>query len=327
MGWKGTLRSISASMRAAERESQRRHKQAVKANISATAADAVQELEDYLESIVSIHVRDSEPIDWLKIANTPRPLVPQLTQAKQDEAVSALANFKPSLLDRLSGGTAKRIEKLQLRRDEAAAQDRQEHERAVARHQSELAEWETDTSLARRLASGETAALKEVIEEMQTLTSDTLIGTRIDFEIDENFVHAMPEVHTDEIVPRTRRKQLSSGSLSETDMPAAQFNELYQDYVSSVALRVAGDMFSLTPLPEVYVTCFSKMLNPTTGHQENMPVLSVHFVRETFLGLKLARIDPSDSLRNFRHQMVFKRSKGFSAVEPIAALRGRLATK
>lgn len=154
---------------------------------------------------------------------------------------------------------------------------------------------------------------------MQSFTKDDLIGSSVVFEIGEGFLHALPEVHSSDIVPSVRRKQLASGRLSESKMPAGQFNELYQDYVASVALRIAGDLFHIVPLDEIYVTCKAEMLNSSTGHQEMTPVLSVMFLRETMKRLNLKSIDPSDLLQNFKHVMKFKKTKGFEQIEPLAS--------
>ena len=100
-------------------------------------------------------------------------------------------------------------------------------------------------------------------------------------------------------------------------MTVGQFNELYQDYVASVALKIAGDLFHIIPLDEVYVTCLRQMLNTQTGHQELTPILSVQFVRPTFASLNLTNLDPSDAMANFNHTMSFKKTKGFAQIEPL----------
>ena len=195
--------------------------------------------------------------------------------------------------------------------------DQAEYMEEMQAHHRKLDEWANDVALARKLTEGYAGAIRNVIEEMQSLSQDGLIGSSISFEIGDDFLHAKPEVHTDEIVPKFRRKQLASGKLSETKMPVSQFNELYQDYVASVALRVAGDLFNIVPLREVYVTCLTRMLNPKTGHQELTPILSVQFARDTFLRLNLVDVDPSDSMANFNHAMSFAKTKGFTRTEPL----------
>lgn len=105
-------------------------------------------------------------------------------------------------------------------------------------------------------------------------------------------------------------------------MPVGERQELYQDYVCSVALKVAGDLFSVLSRDEIFVTCAASMLDSATGHMADTPILSVQFVRPTFNSLKLSAIDPSDSMLNFNHQMEFKRTKGFQRIEPLRPLDG-----
>ncbi len=322
MGWKGTVRTLSAMARAAERDAQRRHKQALKEQVSSDAATAVVDWENYIDNLVSIHADISEAIEWDAIAATPCPAIPQQGRVHQEQAEKELVNFRPRFRDVLKGGSSK----LRLRLENILAlapdRDRKAHEDSLLEYTNAMNEWESDTVLARRLLANDDAAILEVIEEMQSLTSDSLIGSNLTFSISNGNLHAKPEIHTDEIVPRFRRKQLASGKLSETKMPQSQFNELYQDYVASVALKVAGDLFRIVPLNQIFVTCLSRMLNPQTGHQEKTPILSVQFVRESYLHLNLDNVDPSDSMRNFNHEMKFSRTKGFAPIEPLHKGKG-----
>ncbi|SFQ25840.1 hypothetical protein SAMN05216176_102159 [Nitratireductor indicus] len=317
MGWRGTMRSIAAAARAAERDAQRRHKQNQKMQMIADSTSAVEDWENYVDNLVSIHTDMADMIDWHKIAGQPRPSEPYQASDHRDRAEMALAKFKPSVFHAFRGGSAKVRSRLETQVEEAAARDQKLYQDALAAHAKAVAEWEEDTALAKRLVLGEAVAIRQVIEEMQSLSDTALVGTAIEFSIGENFVHARPKVHGDDIVPSMRRKQLASGRLSETKMPVGQFNELYQDYVASAALKTAGDLFHILPLGEIYVTCTANMLKPQTGHQEWAPILSVQFVRDSFMRLNLSGIDPSDSMQNFRHAMKFSKTKGFAVVEPL----------
>lgn len=58
---------------------------------------------------------------------------------------------------------------------------------------------------------------------------------------------------------------------------------------------------------------------------EEQPVLSVAFSRSTIDTLNVEAIDPSDAMKNFVHNMTFKKTAGFS---PVSALEsGRFATR
>lgn len=317
MGWKGTMRSLGAAARRMEREAQRRHKQAEKERITSEASDAVDSWENYIDDLLSIHTDLAEYIDWHEMLDKPVPEKPNPSNKYETRAKKNLDDFKPGFFDFMKGGTSKRKKALDEALAAAPAKDKAANENALQEYEEALADWENDRSLAKRLVDGEAAAIHEVISEMQTMSTTDLLGSSVAFTIEDNFVHARPQVHSDEIVPNYRRKQLASGKLSQTKMPVSQFNELYQDYVASVALKVAGDVFQMLPIEEVYVTCESEMLNSKTGHIEATPILSVRFVRQTMERLKLNDVDPSDAITNFVHNMKFSKTKGFSRIEPI----------
>lgn len=320
MGWKGIIRSANASLRAANREAERAHKLRVKQENMADAAEAVEDWQEYLNKLVSLHINLATPIDWKSLASKSAPKKPTHLKKYQNAAQKALDDFKPSILDKLWGGSEKRFAKLQDGIPVAIAKDTEVHRRALSNYSKEQCKFETDTSLAKRLVAGEVDAIKEVISNMHTFSSANGLGTSVDFTIKENFLHAKAQLFDTSVVPNFRRKQLASGKLSETKMPISESNELYQDYIASAAFRIAGDMLNILPLEEIYVTCLAEMLDSSTGYQVQTPILSVQFVRSTFKKLNLGMIDPSDALNNFNHTMQFNRTKGFSGIEPLQSL-------
>lgn len=320
MGWRGTLRAMEAASRRANREAERRWKAEQKAQLIADAEDAVSEWREHLHDIVSLHTDPADYVNWHEIEDRPEPMAPTRRSAKEDAAIALLEQFRPRFFDFLFGGSEKRRAKLVSGVAEAKESDEADYRRHLAQYEQDHADWLADKELARRLLSGDVSAERDVISEMKSWNDEGLIGTRLAFSFSEEFLHAVAHVHDDHVVPKVRRKQLQSGRLSETRMPAGEANELYQDYVCSVALKVAGDLFGVLPRHEVFVTCCARMLNTTTGRKADTPILSVRFVRETFASLRLSGIDPSDSMRNFVHEMNFKRTKGFAPVEPLKPL-------
>ncbi|MEQ8966640.1 MAG: hypothetical protein RID91_12505 [Azospirillaceae bacterium] len=317
MGWRSTLRSLEAASRRAAKEAERQRKQEAREQMVAEASDAVEAWQEHIDDLVSVHTDLAEAVNWERIAALPRPEEPTAITEEGDRARAALDSFKPRVFDPLIGGSERRRRRLEASLDAAVERDRARSAERLAEYKEALAEWEEDTTLAKNLLLGEPEAVRTVIQEKQSFTENGLIGKEIQFSIGGGYVHAKPEVHDDEIVPRFRRKQLASGRLSETKMPISQRNELYQDYVSSISLKVAGDLFNIIPMDSIYVTCFTRMLNNSTGHIESTPILSVKFVRQTIVSLNLDAIDPSEALRNFNHVMSFKKTKGFARIEPL----------
>ncbi len=320
MGWRGTIRSVGAAVRAAERDAQRRRKIALKQQMISEAEDAVNSWEQYIDDLLSIHTNLADEIDWSVLSNEARPREPIKSFEHEAKAQERLKSFKPTLWTKLFGSSAKKLSQLEEAVSLATSKDNEAYQIALAAYDQSLADWQAETELAKRLISNDPQAIIEVIKEYQSLDGHALIGTTINFNIVSSKIHATVLVHSEDIVPSFRRKQLASGKLSQSKMPVGQFNEIYQDYVCSVALKVAGDLFRILPQREVYVTCECEMLDSATGHKRPTAILSVHFVQDTFIKLNLRDIDPSDSMRNFNHEMKFTKTKGFSAVSPLVTV-------
>lgn len=202
MGWKGALRSMAAASRAAEREAQRRYKAQAKAQEIANSESAVEDWEEYVESLVSIHTNMVDKIDWQLVANSERPNEPVLLYTNHDAAASAFARFKPGFFDFFNGGTDKIRRRLEQKITEAVHQDEQNYEAALSAHAQVISEWQEDKQLAEKLLRGETAAIRQVLEEKQSLSEEALLGTAVEFSIADNFIHAQPQVHSESVVPR-----------------------------------------------------------------------------------------------------------------------------
>ena len=116
MGWRGTLRSINALLREAERDARRRAGQQLRAERERLAqlerqhaVAAVQEYESYVNRITSVHKTASTPVDWARLAQSRPPKPPERTRKHEDAARSAIAAFRPSMLDKILGRTDSKI--------------------------------------------------------------------------------------------------------------------------------------------------------------------------------------------------------------------------
>ncbi len=170
-------------------------------------------------------------------------------------------------------------------------------------------------SLQTRVASGDIDAYYEVVEKLEPF--DDLLAFGSEFEIGTDnpaYIFAEFNVKQEDVIPETEFSLTSTGKVSEKPMSKSMYNELLQDYVCSVTLRLARDLFAILPVEKVVVHVVDDMLNSATGHNEELTLLSVIFDRDTFERLNLNAIDPSDSFANFEHNMKFTKTKGFGAV-------------
>ena len=329
MGWKGTMRSVGAAVRAADREAKRRERERARQQKAQEKEEAIQQASDqvaeynqYVVRLTSLHVECGDRIDWHSVARRAAPPEPINEFTAEKKARAALSNFKPGAVTKLLGGEERKRKKLGAAVEAAKKKDLKRLERAQELWQSEMKKWQASSGLARRLLANDAEAKLEAVREHNRFAKITDLGSSVSVAIsDKGIVDATVSVHGRDVIPDEIYSQLQSGRLSVKKMPKGRFNELHQDYVCSCVLRVANEIFSVLPDEMAVVTATDEMLNSATGHLEEKPIVSACISRATLDSLNLANIDPSDSLRNFVHNMSFKKTAGFSSVEKVDSER------
>jgi hypothetical protein len=327
MGWKGSVRSISAAYRAADRESKKRHRELqrnekayAKMQVLEQAAYDVEAYENYLERFLSIHKEFIQSINWLQLKASPEPVKPIPITANEDAAKKIEAEYRPSFFERFFGFEEKKRVHLATNVKEAAKKDFDFNINAELEWKNLHEEWIAVVELAAGVLNKDPLARLSVIEQMDPLSELTELGSSLDFRINEREILECDLVaHGNEVIPHEVKTLLSNGKLSVKKMPITQFNELYQDYVCGCVLRVSNEIFGLLPEETLIITVIDTLLNTSTGHLEKQPILSALIHRKTISALNMETIDPSDSMRNFIHNMAFNKKTGFSAVERVSS--------
>lgn len=325
MSWRGTLRSIATAQRRLERESikrkselNRQSKQLEKLQEIDRVAYEVEVFENYIEIITSIHKDCGDPWDWEKLKASKPPAKPRRLNKFEIHARSILESYEPKFIDKiLKRNKSKRAEleekiKIGKMRDEA------EYNEALEKYTQEYADWELITNLAEKILNGDEHAYIDTIQQADPFSEISQLGSKINFSTSGiRLIEATINVNSEEVIPSNLKTQLKSGKLSEKAMPKTRFYELYQDYVCGVVLRIARELFALLPIDITIVTAFGRLLNTETGNMEDQPILSVIIPRDTLKELNFEMVDPSDSMRNFIHNMKFLKTKGFQPVQKL----------
>lgn len=325
MGWKGTVRSVGAAVRAAERDAKRRqrelekqYKQFEKMQELEQAAYEVDAYENHIDVIQSTHKECSPPVDWNKIALSKQPTEPKKKSENEEDARVISDSYKPGFIDRLFKREEKKREQFLQKIAEAIKSDETHYKSKFSSWETKIEDWKESVEIAKALLEGKAEAKIEAIDNLQPFSEISNLGSSLSISVYDNGVlEATINVHGTEIVPSEAKSLLKSGKLSVKNMPKGKFNEIYQDYVCSCVLRVSNELFSTIPDKLVLVTAVDELLNSQTGHLEEAPILSVAVSRSTIKSLNLESIDPSDSMVNFKHNMSFKKTKGFDRVERI----------
>ena len=153
--------------------------------------------------------------------------------------------------------------------------------------------WAYYHSVAADVLKGDIDTYLQLIYEVNPL--DDLLGYGSNFEFGTDNPHKM------EVEFTVNRELLSHASQT---MSSFEYNDLLQDFVCSLSIRVARDMFALLPVQNVMVHA---VLDGNT-------VLSVRFDRDNLAKVKFGMIDPSDTVSKFTHSMSFDRMRGFLPV-------------
>ena len=265
----------------------------------------VQRYENSCEILKSIHIEADEPVDWNFHYHSSPPFNVNEAGSKEKAALKNLQNYKPGFFDKLFRSNKKEV------LENSVVQARKED-------QDIYNEWQNLKRLSEQVLSGDLDAYMEVIAEMDPLEDLHEFGSG--FEIgcnDASTLFVTFDVHSQTIIPKNEKSLTQAGNLSVKKLTKTKYFDLQQDYVCSCTIRIARDMFAILPVETVYVHAYDEQLNTETGHAERFCVLSVKFDRATLDSLNLDFIDPSDALNNFQHNMKFRKTLGFAAVEEV----------
>lgn len=267
----------------------------------------VELFQNQLELVKSIHKECDDYIDWRGIINCPAPFQTGEIGPKEREAQYKLDHYKPTFFERLFRKDQKRIAKLSTELEHAKIED-----------ESDYKEWEELVHLAKRILNGDIDSYFEVIEEMDPLGDLGEFGSGFEFSTESPTVLEVEfDVHSKDVIPQEEKSLTKTGKVSTKQMTKTRYYDLQQDYVCSCTIRIARDLFALLPIQNIIIHAYDGQLNTETGHEERLLILSINIDRDTLDTLNFDRIDCSDAMNNFTHQMKFRKTKGFAPVEKV----------
>ncbi|MAN29411.1 MULTISPECIES: hypothetical protein [Mesonia] len=321
---KGAMRSYGAAVRRIEREQQRqareaakRFKEQQKLKEIENAQQAVSDWQNYVETIQSVHKNCTEPIDWGQIEETKKPIKPALKTKNESIAKNKLNSFKPSFFDKIFGTSQNKINLLSQQVEQAKLKDKEEFDSAYKNYLEELSSWEELQEISAGIKRKDPTSYKKALQYFDPFSDIGELGTKISFNFEENHIDIDLHINSLDSIPDYELRQTSTGKLSKKNMPKTRFNELYQDHICSASMRIAREVFAYLPIDYARINAMANIVNTATGHLEEQPILSVIFPPQTIESLNLETIDPSDSMRNFVHNMNFSKTKGFSVIEKV----------
>lgn len=227
--------------------------------------------------------------------------------------------------DKKKSAKTDRAKKKELEKNQEVVQDYNEQvEEVIGIHRTgvDAIDWNRIETVPRKLASLQTRVLEgdidayyEVIEAVEPFAELVDFGSQFELGTENpKLMVAEFNIKEEDVIPDTMVILTEAGNVSEKKMTKTAYYEMLQDYVCSVMIRIARDMFALLPVDKVIVHAVDNALNTATGNREEVTYVSVIFDRATFEKINLDAIDPSDSLSNFEYNMKFGKTTGFKPI-------------
>jgi hypothetical protein len=323
--WKSTMRTIGSIAREVERdakrakrEKERRLKELQKLQALEAAAAEVEMHESLVEKITGLHKTCCRQVDWRAALEAKEPTLPPRKDRFEKEAVRRFEAYTPGLLDRAFRRTERVRAKLESSIEEARRRDDDEFAGARRSHQKLHQDWDEARGVAARLLEGDSEAVASVLRKNSKLYALPMLGRELGLQSDQPGTPVIGlQVHPIDVIPSDTKLLLKSGKLSTKPLAKSAHLSLYQDYVCSSVLRVGREALAVLPNAGVIVTAYAELLNSSTGHLEDMAVVSVAMPRATLAKLSFEAVDPSDAMSNFVHRMDFKKVSGFRPIQPL----------
>jgi hypothetical protein len=102
------------------------------------------------------------------------------------------------------------------------------------------------------------------------------------------------------IIPEEETYLVRDRELKTRPFSKKRFWEIYQDYVSSITLRVAKEYFSFfTMRNDVIIKSYSEILDESTGNEDTGLILASKFDRNELYKINLQNVDPSSCISRF----------------------------
>lgn len=267
-------------------------------------------LDDYnelIDQIRSIHDECSEPVDWVAIRDKPEPFFKTHMGPFETEVRKAFDETKPSFLGRfIPAADKKRSQSFASAIEEAQEKDRQMY-----------SEWESMRLLACKILSGDIDSYFYVIAEMHPFDEILDFGSAFEIGTDSpDLIEVEFHAKTSKVVPNHVLSMTQTGKLSSKQMSKTMHFDLVQDYVCSCTLRVAREMFALLPVEKVVIHAVDTVTD-NSGIESDNTVLSVLIHRKQMEGINFDMIDASDTIESFDCNMIFKKTQGLKPVPRI----------
>lgn len=173
------------------------------------------------------------------------------------------------------------------------------------------------SSLISKVKKGDQSGVKDLVKTCDIFSFLDEFGCEYLIESKKDHTRLDIILNTSEVVPKTKMEIRKNGlELIEKALPTSEYNLILQDFMCSVVLRSANELFANVPnLNQFEIHVFDNLLNSANGIIEQIKLIEVTIDKTNFSKIRLSNVDPSDALELFKPKMKFSRSTGYKALD------------
>ena len=138
--------------------------------------------------------------------------------------------------------------------------------------------WDYYYSVAPDVLSGDIDTYLQLIYEVNPLDDLLEYGTNFEFGTDDSNVMEVEYTVNTDVLSHARQT-----------MGRQEYNDLLQDFVCSLSIRIARDLFALLPINHAIIHTV----------MDNQMIMTIDFDRQNLSKVKFGFIDPSDTVKKF----------------------------
>jgi len=291
--------------------------QKLKQKLKKGLISAVQEYEEYVNYLISLHKSSSESLNWESLMAAPEPKLPLRKSDNQLIAESACRSFKPSLIDKLLGQGKQKHRELMDKAQKARQEDDLIYNFTLKEFKSDLIDWTKIQSVSKGVTSRDPASYEEAIEFFTPFFPVTVLGVLLEYEASDEVIIISLGINAKDIVPDFVPNQLTSGKIKLQDMQDLDFFRLFHSFLCSCALRIARETFALLPVKHVLLNVYEHNVSHPPDAKSTRAILSVKFNEQLFSNVDFDSEDCTALVKLFPHNITFSASGGFGDVDLI----------
>lgn len=271
--------------------------------------DPFQEVTDfnnYIEQITSFHKECDYEYDWESIVKEPEPFKVGEKGPNEVAALEKLNKYEPNIL----------VKVFKTLEDKRRKELEEEVKKAIEEDKKLYQFWEKQRNTALSILQKDPNAYMTLLKDINFCNELAGFIDSLEFEAPDGVTMIIEcNINIDDIIPTHYWNVTKTGKLSKRKYSMTDYYSIIKWYVSSLAIRIARNIFGLLPIKTVIINNQTNVLDAQVGRIDNITILSVKIDKATLEKLNFDLIDPFDALNNFEHNVKFLKTRGFQPVE------------